>query len=311
MNMKNLKKQRVVILTLLFILLFSVSVFAEIGLVGEDQTYEEYNIEEKEHINKIINDDSINSKSKLNQEIKQIEEKLEEIINNGYTTTRSNVKIYDPKATLDISTCKLAIYNRNNAIKSKDFKYRDDLFFDLYSNAADNIILCEIENDFYKNITEETEKIVNTMYIDNNFLSGTIIQISPFNLRDVNGYAYRFRDIIVVANGGSLKGYTSTLLHEIGHTVWNQVERLTKKPFIDQYKEFYNFKSLEENKGKDYNSYEESIEWEEHPAESFAEDFKIYISNRGRIKYNVIDKRTNYPFNKDVINFIEGLVNTN
>lgn len=244
-----------------------------------------------------------------------------------FKKTKQGVLLYSSDAVGEILVYDRASENRKNLLearkKGEEFEYRDDRYY-FPGKTVRVDFLKSIDEKNLKIAYDEVERILDRLDIPKGILENTLISISPFKIRGMNGFTETYglekegitmvigvdidADIEVAENLENFKNdVRTTLLHELGHVFHEQNMRKTKdiynleEGFWKEYSSYYN-----EELNFDYMETRTRKNWRNDIRENLAEDFRIYYS--GKIEgydFNPKEKRTNGVYNPNVEEFFK------
>lgn len=245
--------------------------------------------------------------------------KLEKQLLTKYIPTHSGVKLYDPVITEQIHAINGALYYRWEIINKgigEELEIRENQYF------ADNpYTKMKIKGRSSRSEVEaaliEAKRVLNYIEIDTQYTDGVLMFISPYHLEGALGFAHSYKHgnnwIRTAVIGGRLNNtyedytdnyylkkpvrvdqethmaFRNTILHELGHTVDNLL-KVNNKEFKETYYTIY-----PEMLGGHVGS------WEFREQENFAEDFKVFFSDKlGRMSNKIDYKKTAFKYDKRV-----------
>ena len=247
----------------------------------------------------------------------------------GYVLTNGNAKLFSPSVTGEIHAYSQGIENRNEVIRRilnkedhKSLKYENKYFRDgrNYSTQREIAYLVN-EESLIKNY-EDTLTALETNNFPEGFLNGLEIYVSPYKLKNIQGYAHTQNiggreDYVVIAGGNQVeetKGVLSfifydlepetnkeILLHELGHILASDV--FGKEIDCSTHGIFHQDKELWQRYLNLYNAEINALkgnkkanEWANLIGENIAEDYMLYMTNK-----DIRSKKTNYSYNAEAI----------
>ena len=230
-------------------------------------------------------------KSQAKSEIQELEKELSQV-KNDYVTTSNQIKIYSGNTALKNNAIRTAIVNRQNLIKGSNFNYDETTKYmmDRDYHKEQRVRKTFTQSQLDRSLQAVVE-IIENLNIDKKFLSDTTFVISPYQMDGINGYTLTRssgKGTVVISNQNAMaplawieKSIKSTTLHEIGHVFYNK-----------------NQVALKENNIKienDTTIRAENLDgWKASSSENFAEDFRIFASNKlGSKSFEPMKKKTN------------------
>lgn len=268
----------------------------------------------------------------LKKEVDELNKRIDELYN-SYHLTKNGAKVYTAEQIEEIDTLKRAIVMRLELMILEDLDEFNYVEFPMVSeieqygiisnypsvegirffeeqNAIDageesywgNVDVKYFENQSFQDFVAGIEALEGLLNVE-----GVNIVFSPY--KTLGSYAYYENYIPEELFSQNMRrsrvyflprtnvDYVSTLYHELGHLVYHEYV-LHDKELLDEY---YSFYEEQFNANDAIHTYE----WDKKLTECFAEDYKIYSSNkiynRNETVRNLIDKNKNDYLKNDTI----------
>ncbi len=304
---ENKSKYFIIIATLIVSLLLSSRVLAgnfsdHFGIIKDNKKVTpeqevEFIKKDKEYLTNI----SAPNNQSLNSEIMELEKELDKV-KDEYVSTKNNIKVYTGNAVLKNNALRTAIINRKNLIISKNaFEYDDrskymiERGYDKETRARANFS----QKDLDVAVASVIE-VIESLEIDTSFLNKTSFVVSPHKIEGINGYTVTRSDgnhtvivskqVAFAPETWTVKNIKSTTLHEIGHVFYNNknIAKLNSG-LVSK----YSVSNLPADTSLNVDA------WKESPTENFAEDFKMFLSDKlGEKSFEPTKKQTSQPYDE-------------
>lgn len=286
--------------------------------IEDTSIYKEFLKKDKEYLEK-----NNLSKETIQKEISAIDDKIYEF-SGKYIKTNKGAILYSPNIVGNIHILSTAKNNRIEMLNSpRVFRYKEDVIYfprkKVLGTYKDNI-----SPEVLKIVYEEVENVLDNIEVEDDFLKNIVISVSPFDLRGINAFTEVYDiyndGITIVMGSGGIKNTSnieymresirSTLLHELGHVVHykstldNDNMKDKNSKFWKEYNSIYGNELNFTYSSK--NNTTSSEDWVNDCAENFAEDFKVYFSNKlGKYSFESQNKLTAFEYNDEVESFID------